>query len=121
MPGGPGRSPHQVAGVVAGLFGGVQAGFYLMAGESKEALKLLATFGTIGMTMVFSIFIGLGIGYFLDHKVFDGRSAPWLTLIFLAFGVAAAFRKYFPLDQKRTYDHGGNYQDEGRRRRGYPP
>lgn len=72
-----------------------------MAGESKEALKLLATFGTIGMTMVFSIFIGLGIGYFLDHKVFDGRTTPWLTLIFLAFGVAAAFKNMYVLSQRK--------------------
>ncbi|MFH7321109.1 AtpZ/AtpI family protein [Desulfurivibrio sp. D14AmB] len=72
-----------------------------MAGEQKEVLKLLATFGTIGMTMVFSIFIGLGIGYFLDHKVFDGRTAPWLTMLFLAFGVAAAFKNMYSLSQRK--------------------
>jgi len=73
----------------------------LMAGERKEVLKLLATFGTIGMTMVFSIFIGLGIGYFLDHKLFDGRTAPWLTMLFLAFGVAAAFKNMYSLSQRK--------------------
>jgi len=72
-----------------------------MAGERKEVLKLLATFGTIGMTMVFSIFIGLGIGYFLDHKLFDGRTAPWLTMLFLAFGVAAAFKNMYSLSQRK--------------------
>ncbi|MFH7326688.1 AtpZ/AtpI family protein [Desulfurivibrio sp. C05AmB] len=72
-----------------------------MAGERKEVLKLLAIFGTIGMTMVFSIFIGLGIGYLLDHKLFDGRTAPWFTLIFLAFGVAAAFKNLYVLSQRK--------------------
>ena len=76
-------------------------GTKLMAGERREALKLLATFGTIGMTMVFSIFIGLGIGYFLDHKVFDGRTAPWLTVIFLGFGVAAAFKNMYVLSKRK--------------------
>ena len=54
-------------------------------------MKLLADFSTIGMSFAFSIFIGLGIGYYLDNKVFDGKTEPWLTLIFLGFGVAAAF------------------------------
>lgn len=72
-----------------------------MAGERREVIKLLATFGTIGMTMVFSIFIGLGFGYFLDHKVFDGRTAPWLTMLFLAFGIAAAFKNMYALSQRK--------------------
>ena len=72
-----------------------------MAGERQEVWKLLATFGTIGMTVVFSVFIGLGIGYFLDHYVFDGRTAPWLTLIFLAFGVAAGFKNIYTLSQRK--------------------
>ena len=39
--------------------------------------------------MALSIFIGLGIGVWLDGK-FD--TSPWLTLIFLGFGIAAAYR-----------------------------
>jgi ATP synthase protein I len=62
-----------------------------MSESRKEMMKLLADFSTIGMSFAFSIFIGLGIGYYLDSKVFDGKTEPWLTLIFLGFGVAAAF------------------------------
>ena len=62
-----------------------------MSESRKEMMKLLADFSTIGMSFAFSIFIGLGIGYYLDNKVFDGKTGPWLTLIFLGFGVAAAF------------------------------
>ncbi|MFA6284796.1 MAG: AtpZ/AtpI family protein, partial [Desulfurivibrionaceae bacterium] len=62
-----------------------------MSNNRKDTLRLLAQFSTVGMSVAFSIFIGVGIGYYLDHKVFDGRTSPWLTLIFLGFGVAAAF------------------------------
>jgi ATP synthase protein I len=64
-------------------------------------MRLMADFSTIGMTMVFSIFIGVGIGYLLDHKVFGGRTAPWLTLLFLAFGVAAAFKNLYMMTKRK--------------------
>lgn len=72
-----------------------------MAGERKEIWKLLSIFGTIGLTMTFSIFIGLGIGYYLDHHLFDGRTAPWLTMIFLAIGIAAAYKNLYKLSQRK--------------------
>ena len=58
----------------------------------KEMMKLMAEFGTIGMTVAFSIFIGIWIGYFLDHKVFGGRTTPGFTLFFLLLGIIAAFK-----------------------------
>lgn len=64
-------------------------------------MKLLADFSTIGMTMAFSVFIGLGIGYVLDHKVFGGRTTPWLTLIFLGFGIFAAFKNLFAMARRK--------------------
>ena len=67
----------------------------------KDTLRLLAQFSTIGMTVAFSIFIGVGIGYYLDHKVFAGRTSPWLTLIFLGFGVAAAFRNLYAMASRK--------------------
>ncbi len=72
-----------------------------MASNRKEIMKLLADFSTIGMTVAFSIFIGVGIGYYLDHKVFDGRTSPWLTLIFLGFGVAAAFKNLYKMATRK--------------------
>ena len=72
-----------------------------MANDRKEIFKMLADFGTIGMTVAFSIFIGVGIGYLLDHKVFDGKTAPWFTLIFLAFGVAAAFKNLYQMTKRK--------------------
>jgi ATP synthase protein I len=69
----------------------------------KEARRLLVEFSTIGMTMAFSIFIGLGIGYLLDHRVFNGRTAPWLTLIFLGFGIVAAFKNLYKLSKRKDF------------------
>ena len=63
----------------------------LVSESRREMMKMMADFSTIGMTVAFSVFIGLGIGYVLDNKVFDGRTHPWFTLIFLGYGVAAAF------------------------------
>jgi len=76
-------------------------GWCKMAGNRKEIMKLLADFSTIGMTVAFSIFIGVGIGYFLDHKVFKGRTSPWFTLIFLGLGVAAAFKNLYTMATRK--------------------
>ena len=62
---------------------------------------MLTDFSTIGMTVVFCIFIGVGFGYYLDNNVFDGRTKPWLTLIFLGFGVAAAFKNLYQLTKRK--------------------
>ena len=72
-----------------------------MSNNRREMMKLLADFSTIGMAVAFSIFIGVGIGYFLDHKVFGGRTSPWLTLIFLGFGVAAAFKNLYSMARRK--------------------
>lgn len=72
-----------------------------MSNNRKDILRLLAQFSTVGMTVAFSIFIGVGIGYYLDHTVFGGRTSPWLTLIFLGFGVAAAFKNLYDMANRK--------------------
>lgn len=74
-----------------------------MSGMRKEMLKLLSDFSTVGMTVAFSIFIGVAIGYWLDHKVFNGSTKPWFTLIFLGLGVAAAFRNLYRLVKRKDF------------------
>jgi ATP synthase protein I len=46
----------------------------------------------LGASIVFAIFIGFGIGYWLDSKL---GSSPWLTIVFFLLGVAAAGRNVF--------------------------
>jgi ATP synthase protein I len=60
-----------------------------MKKETYQSFRELAYYSSLGITVALSIFIGLGIGVWLDGK-FD--TSPWLTLIFLGFGIAAAFR-----------------------------
>ena len=72
-----------------------------MTNSRKEIMKLLNDFSTIGLSLAASIFIGLGFGYLLDQKVFKGKTAPWLTLIFLGFGIAAGFRNLYKLAKRK--------------------
>ena len=72
-----------------------------MSDSRKEFMKLLGDFSTIGISLAASIFIGVGIGYFLDHKVFNGKTAHWLTLLFLGFGIAAGFKNLYMLTKRK--------------------
>ena len=72
-----------------------------MTDSRKEIMKLLGDFSTIGITLAAAIFVGVGIGYFLDHKVFKGKTAPWLTLVFLGFGIAAGFKNLYSLAKRK--------------------
>jgi len=67
--------------------GGKGASF--MKRETSRTFKELAYYSSLGLSVALAIFIGLGIGVFLDRK-FD--TTPWFTLIFLGFGIAAGFR-----------------------------
>jgi ATP synthase protein I len=46
----------------------------------------------VGLTMVFATVIGLFIGLKLDEWL---GTAPWLTALFLALGIAAGFKNLF--------------------------
>jgi ATP synthase protein I len=59
---------------------------------AKKTTTDLLELSTLGLTLVFSTFIGLGIGLFLD-KVF--KTKPYLTIVFLLFGVASGFISVF--------------------------
>lgn len=53
-------------------------------------LRESAYYGSIGLSVAVSIFLGLGVGLYLDRKVFD--TSPWFTIIFLILGIIAGFR-----------------------------
>jgi ATP synthase protein I len=57
-----------------------------------EILRQFGVLGSVGLHLVLGTFTGLAIGYFLDRSF---NTKPWLTLIFLAFGVAAGFVNLF--------------------------
>jgi ATP synthase protein I len=60
-----------------------------MKRETRRYFRELAYYSSLGLQIALSIFIGLAIGVYLDRR-FDTQ--PWLTLIFLGFGIAAGFK-----------------------------
>lgn len=67
----------------------------LMAGKmfSKDFLQAWS----VGLHLVLSTFVGLGIGYWLDRFF---HTSPWMTVIFLFLGIAAGFRELFRIAKK---------------------
>ncbi len=60
-----------------------------MKKETRTWIRELAYYSSLGLSVSLSIFIGLAIGVYLDRR-FD--TSPWLTLVFLGFGIAAGYR-----------------------------
>lgn len=61
----------------------------ILVEDRKELFKLVSRYSTIGLEMGFSVFIGLLIGIYLDKFL---KTPPWMTIIFLFYGIIAAFR-----------------------------
>ena len=61
-----------------------------MKKETLRAMKDLAYYSSLGLSIALAIFIGLGTGVYLDRYVF--HTTPALTFIFLGLGIAAGFR-----------------------------
>jgi F0F1-type ATP synthase assembly protein I len=71
-----------------------------MSDEQREMFRQLAVYSQVGMTFVFSILIGFGMGWALDNKVFGGKTAPYLTFFFLGLGIVAGFKNLWELTRK---------------------
>ena len=65
--------------------------------DLKKTIKTLGYLSTIGLAMALSIAIGAFTGYYLDKWL---GTKPWLSLLFLGFGIVAAFRNLFILYKK---------------------
>ena len=68
-----------------------------MSEDRREMFRQLAIYSHVGMTFVFSILVGFGMGWLIDNKVFNGRTAPYLTFVFLGLGIIAGFRQLWEL------------------------
>ncbi len=73
--------------------------FFGMKKETKRLLGDLWYYSSLSFSIALSIVIGLGIGYWLDNRVFE-KTSPWFTLIFLGFGIAAGFRNIYLVIKK---------------------
>jgi len=72
-------------------------GYFLMDNDTKKTIKALGNLSTVGMTMAFCITFGALIGYYLDNKF---NTDPWLLLVFLGFGIIAAYRNLITMARK---------------------
>ncbi len=63
-----------------------------MEEKDRSLMRMLGALSTVGLTMVFATVIGLFVGHWLDTKF---GTTPWLTAIFLLFGLIAGFRNLF--------------------------
>ncbi len=74
----------------------------------KKILRSLLDLSTIGLNLVLATFVGLGMGYGLDH-VFDKylgmKTSPWFTIIFLILGIIAGFREMIRMARKYNADN----------------
>ena len=74
--------------------------------QEGSSLRGLVDLASMGIHLVVSTFVGGGIGYYLDRRVFD--TFPWLSLIFLLLGIAAGFKKIVDLARRSAEEEGGN-------------
>lgn len=72
-----------------------------MPQDKRPELQHWSDIATLGIFFVAATLIGLGIGIWLDGK-FD--TSPWLTIIFLIFGIAAGFKNFFEVMKKESKD-----------------
>lgn len=68
-----------------------------MAEERRQLYKSLGFLSSLGISMVAATIIGLAMGYYLDRWL---GTSPWLTMLFLVFGIAAGFRNLFVLSNR---------------------
>jgi ATP synthase protein I len=68
-----------------------------MGENRRQLIKSLGFLSGVGISLVVSCFIGLGMGIYLD-KWLD--TSPWMTLIFLGFGIVSGFRNVYILTER---------------------
>lgn len=60
--------------------------------NQKDVVRSLLSYSSLGLEMGFCVVIGLAAGHYLDEYFSTG---PYLTIIFMVFGIVAAFRAVY--------------------------
>ncbi|PLX92578.1 MAG: magnesium transporter [Desulfuromonas sp.] len=68
-----------------------------MPEDKRQLFRTLGFMSSVGISMVAATFIGLAMGYYLDRWL---ETTPWLTLIFLGFGIISGFRNIYILTER---------------------
>ena len=68
-----------------------------MSGNKNSIVRSLISYSSLGLEMGLSVAIGIGMGYFLDSYF---KTSPYLTILFMLFGIVAAFKTIYMLLKK---------------------
>jgi ATP synthase protein I len=71
--------------------------FMAVSDDTRQVAKSLLSYSSIGLEMGLSVAIGIAIGYFLDSYF---RTYPYLTVIFMFFGIGAAAKTVYRVWKK---------------------
>lgn len=81
-----------------------------MPDDKRQLFRSLGLLSSVGISMVAASFIGLFIGYTLDDW---WGTSPWMTLLWLGFGIAAGFRNIFILTRRALRDENAPKDGDG--------
>ena len=70
-----------------------------MPQDRRPELQHWSDIATLGIFFVVATIVGLGIGLYLDGLF---NTSPWLTIIFLFFGIAAGFKNFFEVMKRES-------------------
>ena len=77
--------------------------------SKKDIYRTLLNYSALGLEMGFSVVIGIVAGFYLD-KYFN--TYPYLTFVFMVFGMVAAFRTVYRAYKKlKKDDDEGNFNN----------
>jgi ATP synthase protein I len=76
-----------------------------MSEDKREVVRSLLSYSSLGLEMGLCVAIGIGMGYFLDRFF---HTSPYLTIIFMIFGVLAAMKTILQLMKKLNKENERN-------------
>jgi ATP synthase protein I len=76
--------------------------------SKREVVRSLLSYSSLGLEMGLSVAIGIAIGFFLDRYF---QTYPYLTIIFMIFGIIAAMKSIYVLLKKIERE---NERDDGK-------
>jgi ATP synthase protein I len=92
-----------------------------MEQKDKEFWRGMYMLASLGINIVVATFIGLGMGWLIDNKLFPYfgmHTEPWFTMIFLLFGIIAGFRNVISMTRSKMRgepdeeDKPGDFRDK---------
>ena len=81
-----------------------------MKEQRRQLIKSMGFLSGLGISMVAATLIGLALGYYLDRWL---GTSPWMTLVFLCFGIVAGFRNVYILTDRELKRQQAESSSEG--------